>query len=69
MRELSTFIIKGSTKKRTGSLEPKCRMIGRVSIDQRPAIVDEKMRRGNREANTVIDKDHKGVLLTLTEQL
>lgn len=38
------------------------------SIDQRPAIVNEKTRFGDWELDTVIGLNHKGVLVTLTER-
>ncbi|MCK5895006.1 MAG: IS30 family transposase [Endozoicomonadaceae bacterium] len=44
-------------------------MIGRVSIDERPPIVDEKIRIGDWEADTVIGKGHKGVLVTLADRV
>jgi IS30 family transposase len=42
---------------------------GRIDIDERPAIVDEKGRLGDWEADTVIGKGHQGVLVTLTESV
>lgn len=51
-------------KKRTGSLDARSQIIGRISIDDRPAIVDKKERLGDWEADTVIGKGHKGVLVT-----
>lgn len=56
-------------KKRTGSSEARGRIIGRISIDERPAIVNEKVRIGDWEADTVIGKGHKGVLVTLAERV
>lgn len=46
-------------KKRTGSLDMRGQIIGRISIDERPTIVDEKIRLGDWEADTVIGKGHK----------
>ena len=40
----------------------------RVSIDERPAIVDQKTRIGDWEGDTVIGKNHKGGLVTLAER-
>ncbi|MCK5893789.1 MAG: IS30 family transposase [Endozoicomonadaceae bacterium] len=40
-----------------------------VSIDERPPIVDEKIRIGDWEADTVIGKGHKGVLVTLADRV
>jgi len=56
-------------KRRTGSPEARGQIIGRVSIDERPPIVDEKVRLGDWDADTVIGKGHKGVLVTLVERV
>jgi IS30 family transposase len=56
-------------KKRTGSPDARGHIIGRVSIDERPSIVDEKIRLGDWEADTVIGKGHQGVLVTLAERV
>jgi IS30 family transposase len=56
-------------KRRTGSPEARGQIIGRVSIEERPPIVDEKVRLGDWEADTVIGKGHKGVLVTLAERV
>lgn len=42
---------------------------GRASIDERPAIVDEKEQVGHWEIDTVIGKGHKGVLVTIVERV
>ena len=55
-------------KKRTGSCEARGRIVGCISIEERPAIVDAKTRIGDWEADTVIGKGHKGALVTLTER-
>lgn len=55
-------------KKRTGKAEARGQIIGRISIDERPGIVDEKTRIGDWEADTVIGKGHQGVLVTLAER-
>ena len=39
----------------------------RVSIDDRPKIVDLKERLGDWEGDTVIGKDHKGAMVTLAQ--
>jgi IS30 family transposase len=41
----------------------------RVDIEQRPAIVDEKLRFGDLEIDTVIGKNHKGALLTINDRV
>jgi IS30 family transposase len=40
----------------------------RVSIDERPAIVDSKERVGDWEIDTVIGKNHKGAIVTAVER-
>ena len=40
----------------------------RISIDERPTIVDAKVRIGDWEIDTVIGKDHKGALVTLVDR-
>ncbi|MCQ2098015.1 MAG: IS30 family transposase [Fibrobacter sp.] len=44
------------------------RIVGLVSIDKRPAIVDKKERFGDLEVDLVIGKDHKGKLLTINDR-
>ena len=56
-------------RKRYGKNDYRGTIPGRVDIDERPAIVDEKIRLGDWEADTVIGKGHQGVLVTLTERV
>jgi IS30 family transposase len=58
-----------SYRKRTGSPDARGQIIGRISIDEKPPIVDRKARIGDWEADTVIGKGHKGVLVTLAERV
>lgn len=41
----------------------------RVDIEKRPKIVDEKIRFGDCEIDTVIGKNHKGALLTINDRV
>lgn len=41
----------------------------RIDIDQRPVIVDEKLRFGDLEIDTIIGKNHKGALLTINDRV
>ena len=43
-------------------------MPNRVGIENRPAIVDQKARIGDWEADTIVGKDQKSALLTLVER-
>ena len=56
-------------KNRTSKAETRGQIIGRISIDERPGIVDQKIRLGDWEADTVIGKGHRGVLVTLAERV
>ena len=42
--------------------------MGRVDIDQRPAVVGEKQRVGDVEMDLVIGRGHSGVLLTINDR-
>jgi len=55
-------------KQRTGATELRGHIRHRVSIDQRPEIVEQKTRIGDWEADTVIGSSHQGVIVTLTER-
>ena len=55
-------------KKRYGSCDRRGQIKGRVSIDERPVIVDTKKRLGDWEIDTIIGKKHKGALLSLVER-
>lgn len=41
---------------------------GRVSIDERPAVVDERSRIGDWEVDTVLPGRHKGAIVTIAER-
>ncbi|MDP0590033.1 MAG: IS30 family transposase [Candidatus Endonucleobacter bathymodioli] len=41
----------------------------RVSIDERPSVVDDKSRIGDWEIDTVISKGHSGALVTIAERV
>ena len=55
-------------RKRYGSNDRRGQIKGRVSIDERPAVVDERSRIGDWEADTVIGKQGGPVLVTLVER-
>ena len=52
----------GSGQERRGTLK------NRISIDERPKIIDLKERIGDWEGDTVIGKDHKGAMVTLADR-
>jgi IS30 family transposase len=55
-------------QKRSNGKTSRGQIKNRVSIDERPAIVDCKVRVGDWEIDTVIGKGHKGALVTLVER-
>jgi transposase, IS30 family len=60
----------GMTKRRKkyGTSDSRGLIKGRVSIDERPPIVDTKCRIGDYEIDTVIGKAHKGALVTIVDR-
>jgi IS30 family transposase len=55
-------------KKRYGSNDRRGSLRNRISIDQRPVIVDARSRIGDWEADTIIGKAHKQAIVSLTER-
>lgn len=55
-------------RKRYGSYARRGQIPNRISIDQRPAIVANKERLGDWEADTIIGARHQGALLNCTER-
>lgn len=55
-------------KKRYGSNDRRGEIKNKVSIDERPAIVEVRERIGDWEADTIIGKGHKQALVSLTER-
>ena len=55
-------------RKRYGSYSRRGQLKYRVSIDQRPAIVETRSRLGDWELDTIIGKGHKQAIVSLTER-
>ena len=55
-------------KKRLHKKHQRGQIPNRVMIDQRPEIVNTKERFGDWEADTIIGKNHKSAIVTLTER-
>lgn len=55
-------------RKRYGKQDRRGRIPNRISIDERPAIVNNKSRVGDWEGDTIIGKSHQGVVATLVER-
>ena len=55
-------------KKKYGSKDKRGQIPNRVSIDKRSQVVDNKGRIGDWEGDTIIGKNHKGAIVTITER-
>ena len=55
-------------RKRYGSYDRRGKLKNRVSIDERPAIVDTRQRLGDWEVDTIIGKGHRHAIVSLTER-
>ena len=55
-------------KRGSNGKQSRGQIIGRVSIDERPQVVDDKLRVGDWEIDTVIGKGHSGALVTIVER-
>jgi transposase, IS30 family len=55
-------------RKRYGSYDRRGKMPNRVSIEERPAVVEERARIGDWEVDTIIGKRHRHAIVTLTER-
>ena len=55
-------------RKRYGKQDRRGRIANRVSIEERPAIVNSKSRIGDWEGDTIIGKGHQGVVTTHVER-
>ncbi len=54
-------------KKRYGSNDRRGQIINKISIEDRPAVVDEKSRIGDFEIDLIIGKNHKQALVTVVD--
>jgi len=55
-------------KKRYGSKSSRGQIPDKVSIEERPDIVDKKQRVGDFESDLIIGKNHKGAVLTIVDR-
>lgn len=55
-------------RKRYGSYSRRGQLINRVSIDERPAVVDGRSRFGDWELDTIVGKGHKQAIVSITER-
>ena len=55
-------------RKRYGSYDRRGKLPNRVSIEERPAIVEQRQRIGDWEVDTIVGKGHHQAIVTLTER-
>jgi len=55
-------------RKRGVAKDKRGRIVGRIGIEERPKIVEEKNRFGDLEMDLVIGKDHKKAILTINDR-
>ncbi len=55
-------------RKRYGSGKASRGIVNRVSIEKRPEIVDQKLRFGDWEIDTIIGRNHKGAIVVIVER-
>jgi IS30 family transposase len=69
--DLYTYLRRQGKKydKRRNGKSTRGQIKNRVSIDDRPSVVDEKSRVGDWEIDTVIGKGHSGALVTIIERV
>jgi IS30 family transposase len=56
-------------KKQYGSKDKRGQIRNRVSIEERPEIIEQKVRIGDWEIDTVIGKNHQGALVTIVDRV
>lgn len=68
--DLHTYLRRQGKKydKRRNGKSTRGQIKNRVSIDDRPSVVDDKSRIGDWEIDTVIGKGHSGALVTIVER-
>ena len=59
---------KARRKRYASGQERRGTLANRIGIEQRPAIVAQRKRIGDWEGDTVIGKNHQGVLVTLVKR-
>ena len=55
-------------RKRYGSYDQRGKLPNRVSIEERPELVEQRERLGDWEADTLVGKGHQGALVSLVER-
>lgn len=65
---LSRFLRRGGKRYRKRGGAVRGQIVGRVLIDERPPIVDQRRRVGDWEGDTMVGRHHKGLVATFVER-
>jgi len=60
---------KKQRRKRYGSYDRRGKLVNQISIDERPAVVDERSREGDWELDTIIGKNNKQAIVSMNERV
>jgi len=60
---------KKKRRKRYGAYDRRGNLTNQVSIDERPAVVDNREREGDWEVDTIIGKNHQQAIVSITERV
>ena len=60
---------KKQRRNRYGCYDRRGKLSNQVSIDERPAVVDQRVRQGDWELDTIIGKSHQQAIVTVTERV
>jgi transposase, IS30 family len=60
---------KKKNRKRYGAYDRRGSLKNQVSIDERPAVVENRLREGDWEVDTIIGKNHKQAIVSITERV
>ena len=58
----------GKCRKRYGQYDRRGKLPNRVSIEERPQLVEQRQRLGDWEVDTLVGKGHRGALVSLVER-
>ena len=68
--DLHTFLrCKKQRRKRYGTYDRRGKLRNQTSIDERPAVVDERAREGDWELDTIIGKNNKQAIVSMNERV
>ena len=60
---------KKKRRKRYGAYDRRGKLSNQVSIDERPAVVEEREREGDWEVDTIIGKNHKQAIVSMNDRV